>query len=123
MRNSPLKGIIKKAMSTNIKSAAKQLEGFGRWKLDKGTKEGQDIMKQYKNVKTVSSSDIGRVTKNISKLKKLKNIKNIFSIANPLGAVGILDVARKLNIKGGRTTDVYQKRKRNYMDSGKSQLN
>ena len=102
--------------------------------FDITTKEGKDLLKQHKDIKTVRSSDVGRVTKNIkktehivpkniSKLKKLKNLKNIMSITNPLGAISILGAVRKLNIKGGRGSDVYQKRKRNYMDLGKSQLN
>ena len=84
-----------------------------------GTKEGKDLLKQHKDIKTVRSSDAGRVGKKISKFSRFKNIFRV----GPAAAMGILGAARKLNIKGGRGSDVYQKRKRNYMDLGKSQLN
>ena len=89
--------------------------------FDITTKAGRDLLKQHEKIKTVRSTDVGRVAKNVN---KLKNISKLFrGIIGPAAAMGILDAARKLNIKGGRTTDVYKERKRGYMDLGKSQLN
>ena len=56
------------------------------------------------------------------KSPKITKLKKLFSVANPLGALSVLSTARKLNIKGGRTTDVYQKRKKGYLKSGKKSL-
>ena len=83
-----------------------------------GTKEGKDLLKQHKDIKTVRSSDVGRVGKKFSKFSRFKNIFRV----GPAAAISILGAAGKLNIKG-RGSDAYQKRKRNYMDLGKSQLN
>ena len=105
MRNSPLKGII----------------DYGKWKLDLNKPGGTKIYQQMKNIPTVSSSDISRVTDITKKASKITKIFKYFN-PGPAAAFGILSAARELNIKGGRTTDVYKERETGWMEKGKSEL-